>query len=90
MSQTPLSDSPGPASGGEGPRGPFGKVWLFLRQVFDELRKVIVPTRRELVNYTAVVMVFVVIVILIVSGYDWVFDQASQLIFGGGGAAPAE
>ena len=90
MSQTPLSDTPGSASGGEGPRGPFGKVWLVLRQVFDELRKVIVPTRRELVNYTAVVMVFVVIVILIVSGYDWVFDQASELIFGGGGAAPAE
>jgi len=90
VSQTPLSDTPGSASGGEGPRGPFGKVWLFLRQVFDELRKVIVPTRRELVNYTAVVMVFVVIVILIVSGYDWVFDQASELIFGGGGAAPAE
>lgn len=89
MSQTPLTDVPGPTGDGEGPRGPFGKVWLFLRQVFDELRKVIVPTRRELVNYTVVVMVFVIIVIGIVSGFDWVFNQLAQLVFGGG-AAPAE
>lgn len=88
MSQTPLTDVTGPAGGGEGPRGPFGKVWLFLRQVFDELRKVIVPTRRELVNYTIVVMIFVLIMILIVSGFDWVFNQLAEFVFGGGAAPP--
>ncbi|WP_300344154.1 preprotein translocase subunit SecE [Nesterenkonia sp.] len=86
MSHTPQADVTGPAGDGRGPRGPFGKMWLFLRQVFDELRKVIVPTRRELVNYTIVVMVFVLIVILVVSGLDWVFNQAAELIFGGGAA----
>lgn len=85
MSQTPVTDVQGPAGDGEGPRGPFGKVWLFLKQVFDELRKVIVPTRRELVNYTFVVLIFVIIVILIVSGFDWVFSRLADLVFGGAG-----
>lgn len=87
MSQTPLSYVEEPADGGGKPRGPFGKVWLFLRQVFDELRKVIVPTRRELVNYTIVVIIFVIIVILIVSGLDSVFSWVAELIFGGGAGA---
>ena len=84
MSQTPATDVQGPADSGDGPRGPFGKVWLFLKQVIDELRKVIVPTRSELVNYTLVVLVFVIIVILIVSGLDWVFSRAADIVFGGG------
>ncbi|MCT1606394.1 preprotein translocase subunit SecE [Nesterenkonia massiliensis] len=84
MSQTPATDVQGPAGSGDGPRGPFGKVWLFLKQVIDELRKVIVPTRSELVNYTLVVLVFVIIVILIVTGLDWVFSRAADIVFGGG------
>ena len=83
MSQTPVTDETGPSGDGAGPRGPFGKVWLFLKQVIDELRKVIVPTRSELVNYTLVVLVFVLIVIGIVSALDWVLDQLAELVFGG-------
>ncbi|WP_139827725.1 preprotein translocase subunit SecE [Nesterenkonia sp. PF2B19] len=59
-------------------------MWLFLRQVVDELKKVVVPTRRELTNYTLVVLVFVIIVILIVSGLDWVFSNGAEWIFGDG------
>ena len=36
---------------------------LFYRQVIAELRKVIWPTRKELVTYTSVVIVFVLVVI---------------------------
>lgn len=92
MSQTPSTDVQGPSPDGDGPKGPFGKVWLFLRQVVDELKKVVVPTRRELTNYTLVVLVFVVIVILIVSGLDWVFSNAAERVFGdtGGAEMPVE
>ena len=53
-------------------RNPFARIALFIRQVFAELRKVITPTRKELVNFTIVVLVFV----LIMMGLVWVLDQA--------------
>ncbi|WP_315942996.1 preprotein translocase subunit SecE [Nesterenkonia marinintestina] len=91
MSQTPSQEDQGRSPDGGSPRGPFGKVWLFLRQVVDELKKVVVPTRRELTNYTLVVLVFVVIVILLVTGLDRVFSTAAEWVFGDGAAeAPAE
>jgi preprotein translocase subunit SecE len=63
-------------------RGPFGRFALFIRQVVAELRKVVTPTRRELVNYTLVVLVFVVIMMAIVSGLDFVFSLLVNFLFG--------
>ena len=63
-------------------RGPFGRLALFIRQVFAELRKVVTPTRRELVSYTLVVLVFVVIMMALVSGLDWVFSLLVNFLFG--------
>jgi len=63
-------------------RGPFGRVNLFIRQVFAELKKVVTPTRRELVNYTLVVLVFVVIMMALVAGLDWLFSLAVNFAFG--------
>ena len=39
--------------------GFFGRIARFFREVVAELRKVIWPTRKELLTYTAVVIVFV-------------------------------
>lgn len=89
MSQTPSTEVQGSSPDGGGPRGPFGRVWLFLRQVVDELKKVVVPTRRELTNYTAVVLVFVIVVILIVTGLDWLFGTGADWLFGGDASASA-
>ena len=63
-------------------RGPFGRFALFIRQVIAELRKVVTPTRRELLSYTAVVLVFVVIMMAIVSGFDTVFSLLVNFLFG--------
>jgi len=60
----------------------FGRLALFLRQVVAELRKVIWPTRKELVTYTIVVIVFVTIMAGIVAGLDYVFTRGVLLIFG--------
>ena len=49
----------------------FGSVALFVSQILDELRKVVRPTRHELVTYTSVVIVFVSFIM----GLVWVFDQ---------------
>ena len=49
----------------------------FIREVVAELRKVIWPSRKELLTYTSVVIVFVVIMMSIVAlldyGFAWVF-----------------
>ncbi|WP_207454524.1 preprotein translocase subunit SecE [Desertivibrio insolitus] len=67
-------------------RNPFARIALFLRQVFGELRKVVRPTRRELLTYTATVLVFVVIMMAIVSGLDLAFGWAVSWVFGDGTA----
>jgi preprotein translocase subunit SecE len=67
-----------------GKRGPFGRFSLFIRQVVNELKKVVTPTRRELINFTLVVLVFVVIMMALVSGFDWVFSLVVNYVFGNG------
>jgi preprotein translocase subunit SecE len=55
---------------------------LFLRQVIAELRKVVWPTREQLVTYFIVVLVFVLAMIAIVSVLDFVFGTVIFQIFG--------
>ena len=62
-------------------RNIFGRIALFFKQVVQELRKVTKPTYRELVNYTGVVLAFVALVMLIISGLDWVFYQVVTFTF---------
>ncbi|MFC4065646.1 preprotein translocase subunit SecE [Actinoplanes subglobosus] len=57
-------------------RGPFGRIGGFFREVTSELRKVIWPTRKELLTYTGVVIVFVVIMTTLVAGLDYGFGKA--------------
>ncbi|TFD85974.1 preprotein translocase subunit SecE [Cryobacterium serini] len=63
-------------------RGPFARLSLFIKQVFAELRKVVTPTRKELLSYTGVVLVFVIIMMAIVSAFDWVFGFVVLYVFG--------
>ena len=61
----------------------FGGIVLFIKQVMDELRKVVTPTRRELIRYTLVVLVFVVIMMALVTGLDQVFGRLVAWVFAG-------
>ena len=56
---------------------------LFLRQVIAELRKVVRPTRSELITYTSVVLVFVIAVMVYVSLLDFGFGKLVLWAFGG-------
>ncbi|MEO8828425.1 preprotein translocase subunit SecE [Lapillicoccus sp.] len=56
---------------------------LFVSQILDELRKVVRPTGRELVNYTGVVIVFVMVIMGIVAALDLVFHRLVLLILAG-------
>jgi preprotein translocase subunit SecE len=55
---------------------------VFTRQVAAELRKVIWPTRKELITYTVVALVFVVIMTVIVTSLDYGFTKLMFAIFG--------
>ncbi len=54
----------------------------FLREVVAELRKVIWPSRRNLVTYTIVVLVFVSFMVALVWLLDLVFAQGVLFLFG--------
>ncbi len=63
-------------------RNPFARLGLFIRQVINELRKVVTPTRKELFGYTGVVLVFVVIMMALVAGLDYGFSFLVNWTFG--------
>ncbi|WP_409483757.1 preprotein translocase subunit SecE [Arsenicicoccus dermatophilus] len=52
-------------------RGFFGRIALFIAQVMDELRKVVRPTRDELITYTTVVLAFVIAIMLFCAVVDF-------------------
>lgn len=62
--------------------GFFGRIGRFVREVIGELRKVIWPTRNELLTYTAVVVVFVAIMLAIVAGLDFLYAKGVLFVFG--------
>jgi preprotein translocase subunit SecE len=66
--------------------GPLARLSLFLRQVVAELKKVVRPTRTELITYTSVVLVFVIAVMVYVSGLDLAFGRLVLWAFGSGDA----
>jgi len=69
------------APSGTRPRG-LARGALFIRQVFAELRKVVTPTRQELLKYTAVVLGFVVVMMAVVYGLDVLFVWITANVFG--------
>ena len=77
--------NPTPAPGGKARKSsqPLpARISLFYRQVIAEMRKVIWPTRKELVTYTSVVIVFVLVVIAYVTVLDFGFSKAILAVFG--------
>lgn len=67
---------------GDEKRGVFARIALFVRQIVAELKKVVRPTRQELVTYTSVVLVFVTVVMLFVTLVDFGVGQLTFLVFG--------
>jgi preprotein translocase subunit SecE len=59
----------------------IARIVLFFKQVVIELKKVTKPTWAELRNYTGVVLAFVVVVMAIISLFDWLFYQGVVFIF---------
>jgi preprotein translocase subunit SecE len=63
--------------------GLFGRIGGFFREVVSELRKVIWPTRKELITYTTIVIGFVTVMTAIVGLLDYGFGKGILWAFGG-------
>jgi preprotein translocase subunit SecE len=72
------------ADRGERKKSIIGRIAQFMREVVIELRKVDTPTRKELVTYTSVVLVFVIIMMTLISGLDVVIGTLTGFVFGNG------
>lgn len=85
MSETAVTDSGenDPRHEAREGRSIFGRIALFVRQVISELKRVVTPTREELIRYIWIVLAFVAVMMLIVFGMDSVFSLASAAVFGG-------
>ena len=58
-------------------RGGFGK---FFRGVKAELKKVVWPTRKELINYTIVVFLVTIFIALLIYVFDAIFAQLINML----------
>lgn len=63
-------------------RNPFAFVWNYLLQVVAELRKVIWPNRKQMVNYTIVVLVFLAFMVALIGLVDLGLAKLVTLVFG--------
>jgi preprotein translocase subunit SecE len=63
---------------------PPARLMRFLREVVAELRKVIWPTRKDLITYTIVVVVFVSFMVALVAVLDLIFAKGVFFVFGSG------
>jgi preprotein translocase subunit SecE len=61
--------------------GFFARIFRFLKEVVAELRKVIWPTRKQMITYTAVVLVFVAFMVALIAGLDLAIIQGVRALF---------
>jgi len=62
---------------------PFSRLALFVRQVVAEMRRVVTPSRDEVVRYTIIVLVFVAIMMALIFAFDYAFSRGAAWVFGG-------
>lgn len=60
----------------------FMRIGLFIKQIIDELRKVVTPTAKELFFWSLAVFIFVVLLMLLVTAMDFGLGKLVLWIFG--------
>lgn len=63
--------------------GPFGRLTRFVRQVIAELKKVVRPSRADLIGYATAVLVFVAVVMAFVTVIDFGAGSLMNWVFAG-------
>lgn len=61
--------------------GFFKRIGKWFREMKSELKKVVWPTPKQLLNNTCVALVVMAVAAVILWGFDWLASGAVQLIF---------
>lgn len=60
----------------------FMRIGMFIKQIVDEMRKVVTPTSKELFFWVLAVLVFVLFLMAIVTGMDLGLGKLMLWMFG--------
>ena len=60
----------------------FMRLGLFIKQIIDELRKVVTPTSKELFFWSLAVFIFVLLLMALVTGMAFGLAKLTLWIFG--------
>ena len=60
----------------------FVRIGLFIRQIIDELSKVVAPSGREWLGWSVAVFIFVLFLMLLVTGMDYGLGKLVLWVFG--------
>jgi preprotein translocase subunit SecE len=71
-----------PKKAGDRPANPFLFVYNYLKQVVAEMRKVIWPSRKQMLTYTGVVLAFLAFMVALVGLSDFGLTKLVMLVFG--------
>jgi preprotein translocase subunit SecE len=58
----------------------FGRIGKFFKDIVAELKKVVWPTRKQLINNTAVVIMCILIVGVVIWVLDFLFSSGAVMI----------
>ncbi|MDR2538727.1 MAG: preprotein translocase subunit SecE [Bifidobacteriaceae bacterium] len=61
--------------------GVFERISTFVNQTIDEMKKVVYPTRKETITYILVVLAFVTIMMLLITGVDYLLGLSVTWLF---------
>jgi preprotein translocase subunit SecE len=78
---TPSTRRQPPTQAGKRPAKQRTTPVQFFREVRDELRQVAWPSRAEMINYTAVVLTTLVLMVCLVFALNYVFGRAVFFMF---------
>lgn len=79
--QEQRKSAPRPTPAAAAANRPRTKPREFVKEVIGELRKVAWPTRKEVVAYSTVVFVAVVVIAAIIFGMDYVFAKGVLFLY---------
>ena len=63
-------------------RNPFLTIGRYVRQVIDETRKTVTPTAREWLAWSIAAFVFVILLMILVTGMDFGLGKLTLMVFG--------
>lgn len=59
----------------------FMRIGLFIKQIIDELRKVVTPTRKQLLMWSIASFIFVLLLMVLVTAMDFGLGKLAFLVF---------